>query len=538
MSLLSSLSHSLIHRYYKKRINAFKNDMSSFKDFQLKQLSKLLALSEKTTWGQKHKVTSDWDYDIFSSQIPVTDYKDYEKSILNQMENKSNEICIDCNRYQPTSGSTSGRKWIPYSKEFTQELNMAIGPWIGNLYSTYPRIKGGKHYWSLSWMPNELREKLKDLDDLNVFSKWQQVIMRMTMASPNSVSHAKTAESAQLATLAWLCSCEDLTMLFVWSPTFALNLMDDLKKYKESLIIILKYGEWGKYQDQLNEVECPKSKRASNILEKWDEELSTSFLNLLWPKMSLISCWDTASSKPWATKLRNLFNNSSFQGKGLFATEGVVTIPFNGRYVLSYKSHFYEFEVLDESKESEDQPNRIIPSWELKNGMIVSPLITTGSGFFRYKIKDRLEVVDFMNKCPCLVFKGRMGDVDLVGEKTSPEMVELMFLKIEEKFPTIKCLSLIGVEDLNNKPYYICLCESENENEKIEISQFIESELKDNFHYTLARDLGQLNHCTVMIKINAWNTYQNILISKGMIKGDIKLEILTTVNSDQLEGSL
>jgi hypothetical protein len=254
--------------------------------------------------------------------------------------------------------------------------------------------------------------------------------------------------------------------------------------------------------------------------------------------MSLVSSWDTASSKSWAKKLRNLFNKASFQGKGLFATEGVVTIPFNCRFVLSYKSHFYEFEVIVEN----DQPNKIIPSWELKNGMIVSPLLTTGSGFFRYKMKDRLEVVDFMNKCPCLVFKGRMGDVDLVGEKTSPEMVEKMFQRAEEKFPGLKCVSLMGVMDIDEKPYYFCLCEKkQEENIKlniIEISKFIESELKGNFHYALARDLGQLMKSSIVLENNVLPLYNSIVMNRGMVKGDIKLEILTQITKDQLKGVL
>lgn len=538
MSIISTFSHSLIHRYYRKRTKAFKDDMSSFKEFQLKQLKKLLLLSETTSFGKSINVSAKWDYETFSSNVPISEYENYEDHIIKQMKDQTDEICVNCTRYQPTSGSTSGRKWIPYSKEFTEELDMAIGPWIGNLYSTYPRIKSGKHYWSLSWMPNELREKLKDLDDLNVFSKWQQIIMRMTMASPNTISNAKTAETAQLATLAWLCSTRDLTMLFVWSPTFALNLMDDLKKFRLDLIKILKQGNWGEYKNDLAEIDCPKSIRAANLLKDWNEEIGTEFLEQLWPKMSLVSSWDTASSKSWAKKLRNLFNKASFQGKGLFATEGVVTIPFNCRFVLSYKSHFYEFEVIVEN----DQPNKIIPSWELKNGMIVSPLLTTGSGFFRYKMKDRLEVVDFMNKCPCLVFKGRMGDVDLVGEKTSPEMVEKMFQRAEEKFPGLKCVSLMGVMDIDEKPYYFCLCEKkQEENIKlniIEISKFIESELKGNFHYALARDLGQLMKSSIVLENNVLPLYNSIVMNRGMVKGDIKLEILTQITKDQLKGVL
>lgn len=528
MNVLSNLSHQLINRYYRKRYLAFKQDMPAFKDFQLKQLRKLLTQSEQTGWGKVKKVSAEWSYKKFSESLDPSTYEDYHRDVENQMVSKNPVLCLECHRYQPTSGSTSGRKWIPYSKELTTEFDMAIGPWIGDLYETYPAIIRGKHYWSLSWMPDELREKLSDLDDLNVFGWWQQMIMRLTMASPNSISHAKTAAAAQLATLAYLCSSRDLTMLFVWSPTFALNLLDDLYKYRHELIRILEKGKWGDHQQLLERVECPKSKSSAKILRHWDGELSPDFLQNLWPNMGLVSSWDTASSKAWAEKLKGYFPNASFQGKGLFATEAVVTIPFQSEYVLAYKSHFYEFECLETGK--------ILPSWELEKNQMVAPLVSTGSGFFRYKMKDRLEVTNFMNGLPCLTFRGRMNDVDLVGEKMSPELVEKLFDTMEKQFEAIKGVSLLGVEDVDQKPFYLCIVEGEGQTVRDDLEAFLEKELKKNFHYNLARDLGQLDHSKVSHQKDGFGFYQELAMKKGMIKGDVKLEILSKIQLKQLEG--
>ncbi len=98
-----------------------------------------------------------------------------------------------------------------------------------------------------------------------------------------------------------------------------------------------------------------------------------------------------------------------FEGKGLWATEGVVTIPFAEQFSLSYQSHFYEFLLQDTVQ--------AIPAWRLKKGDIVSPVITTGSGLTRYVIDDELEVIDFYHDVPCFRFLGRKITVDLVGEK-------------------------------------------------------------------------------------------------------------------------
>ena len=148
-------------------------------------------------------------------------------------------------------------------------------------------------------------------------------------------------------------------------------------------------------------------------MRKWDGEITPAFTKAIWPNLALISSWDTSSSKGWAEKLHAIFPHSGFQGKGLFATEGVVTFPMGDEYPLAFTSHFYEFEDLD--------TNEILCSWELKKDMRVRPIITTGNGLLRYQTKDMLLVTDFINQCPCLRFISRIDGVDMVGEKLSPD---------------------------------------------------------------------------------------------------------------------
>ena len=104
-------------------------------------------------------------------------------------------------------------------------------------------------------------------------------------------------------------------------------------------------------------------------------------------KLTLISSWDTEGATAWATPLQARIANVAFEGKGLWATEAVVTIPYENQYPLSYQSHFYEFLL-----QGTDQ---IVPSWQLNLADIVSPVITSGSGLIRYVIEDELEVTGF-----------------------------------------------------------------------------------------------------------------------------------------------
>src|SRR5690606_18179275 len=125
----------------------------------------------------------------------------------------------------------------------------------------------------------------------------------------------------------------------------------------------------------LSFLQVPKSCQQCYRLQDLDLTQATAWKKL-WPKLSLVSSWDTASAEQWAVQLQQRIAGVAFEGKGLWATEGVVTIPFANRFTLSYQSHFYEFILQDSQK--------VVPSWQLKIGDIVSPVITTGSGLIRY----------------------------------------------------------------------------------------------------------------------------------------------------------
>ena len=143
--------------------------------------------------------------------------------------------------------------------------------------------------------------------------------------------------------------------------------------------------------------------------------------------------------------------NVQFEGKGLWATEGVVTIPYNDQYPLAYQSHFYEFEYLEGEKQGQ-----IVPSWQLKQGDVVSPLITSGNGLLRYCLDDCLKVTGFLEQIPCFEFQGRRFGVDLVGEKLAPETAQQLLSQLNET--ESKAISLLAIDTQQQvKPFYCVL---------------------------------------------------------------------------------
>ena len=503
---------------YKKFVSA----LHDVENTQRKVLKELLKLSDKSEFGKNNSLNGGMSYETFAGIQPVSDYKDWSALIKKQREQGGTVISGQkCYRYQPTSGSTSKIKRIPYTPKLLKELDNCISPWIYDLYKTEKGIRRGKHYWSLSWVPTDLRFEMDDnvSDDMKLMPAWKRFIGSLTMAVPNEVSSTPTSESSIFATSAYLASVKDLTFLSMWSPTFAINQLEYMAENRYEIAGVLETGNWGNRAVELASVKCPSSKRAAKILKAWDGILTPGFFELLWPNLSLISSWATSTSSVWAKELKEKFNNVSFQGKSLWATEGVVTIPFQDKYPLAVTSHFYEFEDLE--------TGAILPSWQLKKGQILSPLLSTGSGFFRYRLSDRVKVVDYIGDCPCFEFLGRMDGVDMIGEKMNPEIAQGVINSVSEK-SSITPLTLFAIQNPSGKPYYLLLCEGEASPAFQKLtSEYVDNILREYFHYNLGRDLGQLEHAKCLISPNAKKISEFRGRKMGMIMGDMKVEPLT-----------
>ena len=535
MSVISSLIGRLLHQasYYlsHKGKNTLLEGSLNVEATQTAVLKTLFDNISGSENANKHGITSNTTLKEYQKQVPITDYEYWQSSISKQQQGHDFVLTkLDCERYQPTSGSTSKIKWIPYTQAFLSELDNAISPWVADLYQQFPGVRKGKHYWSLSWVPSDLRNKLTTSinNDLQLLPWWKRLFMAGTMAVPESISLAETSDESFFSTACYLLCSRDLSFISVWSPTFGLSLLEFIQDHKIDLQQTLTQGHWPDKYPGLKNIPCPSNSESAKIMAQWNGKADANFTKEIWPNLALISAWDTSSSKIWAKKLQDLFPHSEFQGKGLWATEGVISIPINNKYPLAINSHFYEFEDLD--------THEILTSWQLTAGQNVRPIISSGNGLLRYAMKDHLRVTSFINLCPCFEFIGRIDGTDLVGEKLSPE-VAIQLINQFNQFDTVTPITLIAIpaQSEKEKPRYSLLCSataalimSDKEATEHHLSQRLEEQLCEHFHYKLARELGQLDHAKILIKENALDYYAQHKIDQGMVKGNIKVEPLIT----------
>ena len=232
-----------------------------------------------------------------------------------------------------------------------------------------------------------------------------------------------------------------------------------------------------------------------------------------------------------AQELRSLLPHAEFQGKGIWATEGVVNIPYQDTKALAVTSHFFEFRDL--------QTDEIFSAWNLKTGQNVQPVLTTGAGFFRYALEYRLVVGQPLEGCPTFEFAGRLQGVDLVGEKMDPAAAQEILRKISREFQVHAMSFIADAGNSSKKAGYTLLLESARTlgpRETGDISKRTEELCSEFHHYKLARQLGQLRGVDVFATRTGLQCYMKLNRLSGLI-GGAKIEPLLQAENLALENA-
>ncbi len=429
--------------------------------------------------------------ETFASELPVSNYADHAEVITRQRELQQ-PLLIDSPvmRYQPTSGSTSAVKWVPYTKLFLEEFDEVISAWVSDLYRQFPKQSSGTHYWSLSWVPTEMRAQTTgDLNDDMQLLSWASACwptdaggaagdragrdLGRTRCSPPSPGWHPTPHRVSsrcgAPPSAWACWSR-------WRP--------GVRNWRPPCL----RGDWGARTARMAGQPLPDLRRAPRRHAARAGRPDGS--GILSATVAPTECGQRLGHRRRrrpGRQLQALLPQAGFQGKGLWATEGVVTFPFQGRYPLAYMSHVYEF--------IDAHDGRVLPPWALREGQDVIPLLTTGSGLARYQMSDVLRVDAPLGQVPCFTFLGRNDGVDLVGEKTSATTAQAVLdgLQLEGALP----VTLLALDEARGRtPGYALLVECAADAPRgalqRDLADQVEKAPQGHFHYKLARDLGQL----------------------------------------------
>lgn len=371
--------------------------------------------------------------------------------------------------HEYTSGSSGAKKKIAYTKSLKNSFSDMFQMWAYDILNHAPiKLDSGVIYMSLS-------PRISDhggLDnDAEYVSPLMRPLIKKFLAVDPAMQRVTSGEEFYNQVARQLLARRDLEIISIWSPTYFLNLLDYIETHKKEL------GFTGSFNDH-------------------------------WPNLQMISAWSSGESKNSAEELKKAFPDVWFQGKGLMATEGPMTIPWiQSKGMLPLLNHTY-FEFMNASHD------RLLLH-QLKEGEEYEILPRFPNMESHYEIGDKVICTGHYQKTPMLDFLGRKGDSsDLVGEKLSGNVLRELFNNDFLDFAVIA-----NKEEKNF--HYTIIAEPKHSNSKPD-ALAIESKLQSIHHYKLARDLNQLKPSKLIYVSGLKKEIKNILLNLGIREGDQK----------------
>ncbi len=530
---------------------SFQRAIANVEKTQRDVLFRIINSNASTSFGKQHNYNAIKSVDGFRLQVSLSMYEDYVDAISSIASGKKNVLTAGpVLNLEPSSGSTANSKFIPYTESLREEFKQGLLPWLFDLYRSNKDMLFGSSYWAIS--PSSSKEfpgskiPIGFGDDASYFGNLEQKIIAKILAVPPIVSKIEDVDAFRYVTLLFLLRDENLSFVSIWNPTFLVLLLQSISDWMPQLLQDIKDGTLNPpssikidLKNQLSKKMYPNKKRARSIENAWGK---SNFLQIVWPKLNLISCWADGHAKICIDDLKILFPHVKIQPKGLIATEGMISFPLASKQggVLSIKSHFFEFIEINDSDNVNDK--KIIKlAHELIEGNKYSVIITTSGGLYRYQLQDIIQVMGFEKQCPIIQFISKESKVsDLVGEKLNEFHVSLVLHEVLNKYGVTPAFLLLAPEKNAAGAFFYCLflelkeCEKLTEQTISSLINDVEQKLEENYHYLHAVRLGQLLPAKLFIITEngkASTIYLNECRKGGQMLGQVKPAILSSKSS-------
>jgi hypothetical protein len=516
--------------------NRFTKDTVRVRETQTDSLKRLLHQNRQSQFGVRYRFASIETVEEYQSRVPIMQSNHLAEAVHQISEGKQQVLtCEPVTLLQPTSGSTSATKLIPYTQSLRYEYQRMVSAWIGNLYWTHPSVRHGQAYWSISPAGQTRKITASGIaigfdDDTEYLAKLERWMAKHLLAVPASIARESDIDRFRYITLLSLLRTRDLSLISIWSPTFLSSLMEQLATHGAMLLRDVRNGTlFGSLPSEAYPwLRRPLLDRALQLEQILSNASPSTFAKQIWPKLAMVSCWMDGSSSRLAARLQDQMEGVPFQGKGLLATEGCVSFPVVGRSgcALAIRSHFYEFQSYPETN------GQTYLADQLVQGEQYSVIITTGGGLWRYALNDVIEVVDRWNDCPMIRFVGRAGQTsDMVGEKLHESFVKecidrvLFEHKIEATFAMLEAVPA-GAEGADRCGYRWQLETRSCIPNEVQLAVELDERLQENVHYGYARKLGQLAQIVLDPRAGppgqAWREFEEKQCERGLSLGTIK----------------
>jgi len=181
-------------------------------------------------------------------ELPLTAWDDYESYVRQIRKNEQNVLTKEkVLILEPTSGTTTYTKYIPYTRGLQQEFNRAIRPWLAGLYLNRPSLFFSSQYWSISPLSqknNEINQAIPvgfEQDSQYLGGRLSRVMDRI-MTVPGQIKNIIDYETWARVTIFYLVRDKNLGLISVWHPSFLTILLEKIKTSFPDIISDIEKG--------------------------------------------------------------------------------------------------------------------------------------------------------------------------------------------------------------------------------------------------------------------------------------------------------
>ena len=445
---------------------------------QQKLLLSLMQKNADTEYGKKYGFKDITTFEQFQSQVPITDYDDYEPYIDRMLGGEQNLITYKkINRYVQTSGSAGKPKLIPLCGKAV--WNFQIMGFCAPLAATlnYYKNQGKKMPAQHSFLTIEVVNH--DLPNGNMTSCLSALpfnllrpIAQYFSITPKEILYPEQPEETDMNYLKLRFALEnpDVTALTAALVMYLESMFEYLERNWQRLVDDIEKGTIDpsvRCPEDLRKKLLKKCKpnpdRAEELRKEFQKGFDTPIGPRIWKDLAWTSAMRSGALALYAEKLKRYCGDLPFNNTGYAASESLMAMPLEMSAldaVLLPKSCIFEF-IPVEAPAGE----RPLLMDELEVGKEYEVIITNLAGLYRYRMYDVVRVTGFYQKTPKVEFLYRSNLVlNITGEKTTQQMLDWAVEKAcRQVGVSFSRFCVRGVMDEMQKPFYDILIEPDDD---------------------------------------------------------------------------